>query len=425
MVSLVRLALSICAGSAFLVGCALRQAQGEGELPNAVQIAARQAAPASKRYEVLYRFQGGFAGAHPESGLIAVNGTLYGTSFGDLGRPNRHANGTVYSIDASRAENVLHAFRRIPSDGQRPQGGLVNVNGTLYGTTVYGGSSSACAYGCGTVFSITPSGNERLLYSFTGGIDGQYPNSLIDVDGTLYGTTAYGGVANCVCGTLFSISTSGKFTLLHDFGSKGDGSQPNGGLTYVNGALYGTTYYGGTGACGQGCGTVFTTSTSGKERVLYSFAGWYAKDGAWPAAGLIDVNGALYGTTEYGGSRCTEGCGTVFSITTSGMEKVLYSFAGGSDGASPYLAGLIDVNGTLYGTTSQAGLPHAGCVCGTVFSVSTNGKEKVLHRFAGGSDGAEPFADLIDVNGTLYGTTFYGGTATCPSGCGTVFSLVP
>src|SRR5579863_2757195 len=192
MRSLVRVALSIWAASALLAGCALRQAQGDGGLPNAVSIAARQAIPASNRYEVLYRFQGGVAGAHPESGLIAVNGTLYGTSFGDLGRPNRHANGTVYSISPSRAENVLHAFRRIPSDGQRPQSGLVNVNGTLYGTTVYGGSSSACAYGCGAVFSITPSGSERLLYSFAGGTDGRYPNSLIGVNGTLYGTTAYG-----------------------------------------------------------------------------------------------------------------------------------------------------------------------------------------------------------------------------------------
>ena len=128
------------------------------------------------------------------------------------------------------------------------------------------------------------------------------------------------------------------------------------------------------------------------------------------------MNGTLYGTTYKGGIH---GLGTVFSIGTSGAEQVLHSFAGGSDGASP-LAGLIDVHGTLYGTTT--GLPGSSGD-GTVFSISTTGTEHVLHNFGSSStyDGLFPFAGLISVNGTLYGTTIGGGAY----GGGAVFALTP
>jgi len=169
--------------------------------------------------------------------------------------------------------------------------------------------------------------------------------------------------------------------------------------------------------------------------VLYKFAGRPA-DGGYPQGDLIDVNGTLYGTTAFGGSSSGCGsiitCGTVFSVTTAGKEKVLYSFTGGSDGATP-LAGLINVNGTLYGTTAFGGgsvFCDGGIGCGTIFSVTTTGAEQVLHTFAGGSaDGANPLADLIDVKGTLYGTTECGGPKCGQSGslhgCGTVFALTP
>jgi uncharacterized repeat protein (TIGR03803 family) len=196
----------------------------------------------------------------------------------------------------------------------------------------------------------------------------------------------------------------------------------------MNGALYGTTTEGGgLGSTHLCCGTVFSVTTTGKERVLHVFAG--GSDGAYPQADLIDVDGTLYGTTTYGGAY---GFGTVFSVTTDGTEKVLYSFGGGSDGEYPS-AGLIDVKGTLYGTTTYGGSSswcNFGYGCGTLFSVTTTGAEQVLHAFAGGSaDGANPHADLIDVNGTLYGTTFYGGPS-CKRhggvrGCGTVFTFTP
>jgi uncharacterized repeat protein (TIGR03803 family) len=134
------------------------------------------------------------------------------------------------------------------------------------------------------------------------------------------------------------------------------------------------------------------------------------------------MNGVMYGVTSAGGGAgCSYGCGTVYSITTRGTEKVLYAFAGGSDGAAPEAA-LLDVNGTLYGTTTNGG--GSGCSdgssegCGTVFTVTTSGTEKVLHTFSG-SDGSVPLGQLLDVNGTLYGTTWSGGK----HGGGTVYSI--
>jgi uncharacterized repeat protein (TIGR03803 family) len=142
---------------------------------------------------------------------------------------------------------------------------------------------------------------------------------------------------------------------------------------------------------------------------------------------LINVNGTLYGTTVGGGRRY--GNGTVYSITTSGQEKVLYRFERrGSNAATPE-AGLINVKGTLYGTTLEGGGSSA-CGeygCGTVYSITLRRVETVLYRFAGGSDGSHPGATLVNVNGTLYGTTALGGgsSSKCSEGCGTVFALTP
>ncbi|MGA2760726.1 MAG: choice-of-anchor tandem repeat GloVer-containing protein, partial [Candidatus Cybelea sp.] len=251
-------------------------------------------------------------------------------------------------------------------------------------------------------------------------------SGLANVGGTLYGTTNSGG-ANCRsgssgCGTVFAITTSGKETVLHSFGSSGDGQYPVGGLVNVNGELYGTTLNGPHDFCGEaGCGTVFSITPSGKESVLHKFGG--SADGANPLAGLINVNGTLYGTTVSGGAQDR---GTVFAITTSGKEAVLYSFGTSSeDGNYPY-AGLLNVKGTLYGTTAYGGKQcskkHG---CGTVFSVTTSGSETVLYRFKGHSDGrkdgAHPEAGVVNLNDTLYGTTYGGGA----SDVGTVFSLSP
>jgi uncharacterized repeat protein (TIGR03803 family) len=137
------------------------------------------------------------------------------------------------------------------------------------------------------------------------------------------------------------------------------------------------------------------------------------------------VNDKLYGTTAAGGVHLcgSGGCGTVFSVTTAGVEKVLYSFGGGADGANPE-AGLINIGGTLYGTTCEGG--GSGCSglgCGTIFSVTRSGTAKVLHSFGGSFDGAYPVAPLTNLNGTLHGTTYGGGSSNCSGGCGTIFSV--
>jgi uncharacterized repeat protein (TIGR03803 family) len=304
----------------------------------------------------------------------------------------------------------LYSFRG--KTGRLPYAGLTAVNGMLYGTTSQGGGK-----GGGAVFQITPAGTLTLLHAFAGGADGQYPYaSLNDVDGVLYGTTEDGGAADL--GTVFKITTSGTETVLYSFKGGKDGANPVARLTDVGGVLYGTTRSGGA----HSYGTVFQVTKSGKETVIHSFKS--GADGAVPRARLTNVGGKLYGTTSTGGEAND---GTVFDVTTSGKERVLYSFKGTpNDGANP-AAGLIDVNGTLYGTTSLGGHACYGYgSCGTVFKVTTAGLETVLHTFAGGSDGALPYASLADVNGALYGTTTAGGRGCYyGAGCGIVFKITP
>jgi uncharacterized repeat protein (TIGR03803 family) len=364
------------------------------------------------------------------AGLTYLKGTLYGTtSEGGASGCFRDAGcGTVYSITPSGTETVLHSFKG-RKDGSNPYARLVVRNGTLYGTTRLRGGSCVRPYSsCGAVFSITPSGHETVLYGFAGPPDGSSPEArLLNVNGTFYGTTDEGGSVGTYCprgcGTVFSITPGGKEKVLYSFRNGTDGAFPNAGLIDVNGTLYGTTSEGGGGGA-YGDGTVFSITLGGKETVLHSFAGSPA-DGADPEAGLTNVSGTLYGTTWSGGATCTfisGGCGTVFKITTAGTETVLHRFFANStsspDGANPK-AGLLNVNGTLYGTTYQG-----GAFAGTVFSTTLSGNVTVLHYFgAGGSrpDGAYPMSGLSYVNGTFYGTTMFGGAYND----GTVYSITP
>lgn len=354
-------------------------------------------------------------GIYPDAGLIYSGGTLYGTATqgGYVGSACAHGCGVVFTIDpASGTERVIHSFTG--PDGANPQAPLVNVHGTLYGTTASGGSYNGGGFsGGGTVFSVTKSGEQVVLHSFAYEPDGNYPiGSLTDVKGTLYGTTEYGGANDL--GTVFKITRSGEESVLYSFkgASYGDGEAPYAGLINVNGELYGTTSYG-----GAACGTVFKISLSGKEKVLYRFEP-YNNDGCNLEAGLVELGGILYGTTRFGGKYAD---GTVFSITTSGKEQILHSFEG-EDGSVPE-SNLIVVNGKLYGTTFNGGASGQG----TVFSIEPSGRERAIYSFGPLPDGAIPQAGLIDVSGTLYGTTTYGGanTTNCENkgGCGTVFSI--
>ncbi|HEY2473277.1 MAG TPA: choice-of-anchor tandem repeat GloVer-containing protein [Candidatus Cybelea sp.] len=323
---------------------------------------------------------------------------------------------------------TLSLARGTSTDGTFPTRRLVPINGKLYGTTLYGGAycPSRSRGGCGTVFSITTRGTETVLHSFGNGSDGVYPSSMTFVGDGLYGTTEFGGAHGN--GVVFSITTSGEEHVLHSFGKPPDGNDPA-GLTNIHGkGLYGTTLYGGA----YGMGTVFSVTTNGVEKVVHSFGegckNGYCESGSKPYGRLLEVGSRLYGTTLNGGAAND---GIVFSMSTAGQTKVLYSFSnygpsGESVGAN---GGLVDLGGVLYGTTSWGSGYYDD---GTVFSVTTNGTGKVLHNFDAGCgkrvDGAHPAASLIDVNGTFYGTTSaggkYGSSYYC-DGSGTVYSVTP
>ncbi len=304
-------------------------------------------------------------------------------------------------------ETTLYTFTG-GADGGNPYAGLVrDAAGNLYGATFYGGAASM-----GVVFKVSKSGKQTVLYSFPGKPDAAHPGSdmLLDQAGILYGASYYGGTSGF--GTIFKTTKSGQEKVLYSFEALPDGQYPGSGLIQDDaGNFYGTTGYGGD----SDNGTVFKISKSGKEKILHSFNG---TDGQNPFSTLIrDSAGNLYGTTSVGGAS---GMGTVFKLTKKGKLTVLHSFAGGTDGANPY-AGLVqDAQGNFYGTTYKGGAGCQGFDCGTVFKMTPKGKTTVLHAFAV-ADGHYPdFGTLVrDAAGSLYGTTYAGG----PADMGVVFKV--
>lgn len=415
---------------ACVMGCAFAQPATAGK-------------PANFRETVLWSFGQGKDGAYPEAALIELNGILYGTTIaGGQYDDGQGDGGTVFALDPNTgAEKVVHSFcgQVYCPDGSSPVAGLIKVRGKLFGTTTGGGK-----FNTGAVFVLNPStGRERVLYSFCtqeyhqSCEDGASPYAgLIDVNGTLYGTACCGGTNEG--GTAFALDRrTGVYNVLYQFCQKTyctDGSGPGvGGLIDVGGTLYGTTDQGGAFRWG----TVFSIDPiSGSENVLYSFCGLGSNcsDGSQPQ-GLVSLGSMLYGITASGGSHrypCYSsgtGCGTVFSFNLqTGKQKVLHSFGGIAnvrDGNFPF-GGLVSDGTALYGTTAYGGANGYG----TVYSIDKKtGAEKVLYSFCSQTnctDGSVPYAGLIDVNGTLYGTTTQGGTGNCTGlspGCGTVFSI--
>ncbi len=370
---------------------------------------------------MLYSFaSGGGTGQSPLGTLVRdTAGNLYGTAYsgGTVNGNCTSGCGTVFQLNSANTLTVLHAFAGSPSDGANPVAGLVrDLKGNLYGTTVNGG-----AHGAGSVFRVTATGSEKVLYSFTGGADGGNPNAgLVYAQGNLYGTTTNGGTSNK--GTVFVLTPAGVETVLHSFTGGVDGQSPWATLIRdADGNLYGTTIAGGA----SGMGTVFEVTAAGVESVLYSFAG--GADGAQPYGSLIrGKQGDLYGTTFFGGassSGCPTGCGTMFHLAPTGVETILIAFPGGSKGANPQGGLVRDSKGNFWGTTvigGQVKLCNHGC--GTIFELTATGFPVLGIAFNGSpNDGQTPRAGLIlDTAGNLYGTTQMGG-----SGGGTIFKYVP
>ncbi len=321
----------------------------------------------------------------------------------------------------------LYAFKGTP-DGASPYSGLIAMGGMLFGTTLNGSTnycsqscgSNLCYLGCGTVFTIDSSGSEQVVYNFKGDFDSAHDGSwpfagLTALGGQMYGTTSSAGAHNA--GVVYTLSGSGSEQVIYSFaGAAGnDGAGPEASLVPYKNLLFGTTVSGGSGCGGSGCGIVYSVSTAGSETVLYRFKG--GNDGNRVYAPLTVLHGKLYGATLFGGGGAcgSTGCGTIFEVTTAGKERVLYRFAGGSGGAYPN--GLIAVKGVLYGTTEGGGSRNSG----TFFSVTRSGKFATLYNFQDIPDGNLPGASLIYSKGNLYGTTVGGGTV----GDGTVFKITP
>src|ERR1039457_4288243 len=353
------------------------------------------------RQTVLCSFGGGADGSYP-SGVIGDSaGNFYGTTY-EGGTPG---GGTVYELDAAGHKTVLYSFTAA-ADGFGPSGGLIrDSGGNLYGTTGLGGTAET-----GVVFELDTTGHFTVLYTFTGGADGDSPSSGVirDSAGNFYGTTSRGGASGQ--GVVYKLDTARHETALYSCrGGVVDGGSPQNSLTSDSaGNLYGTTYSGGA----ANMGVVYKLDTAGQETVLHSFRG--GADGGTPEAGVIrDSAGNLYGTASIGGKG---GVGTVYQLDASGQETVLYSFPGVADGAFPYAGAIGDSAGNLYGTSISGGAWTEGAV----YRLDTAGQQKLLHSFGGGADGRYPSAGVIrDSAGNLYGTTSQGGTA----GWGVVYKL--
>lgn len=378
----------------------------------------------AQTFKILYSFKSWPDGNDPDSILLGPAGRLYGTTYGG----GASYNGTAFELLPDGKETVLYNF--VGGYGSSPNSQLVrDPRGMLYGTTYWGG-----AYNRGTVFKVDEEGNETVLHSFRRGADGGQPEGVIrDRQGNLYGTTLDGGpFGNGCCGTVFKLDPAGKKTVLYNFTGGADGGYPSAGVIRdSDGNLYGTTHNGGDFTCDSevGCGTVFKVDSAGKETVLLTFIG--KGDGAYPAAPLFrDKTGALYGTTTAtnggGDSNCATGlCGTVFRLDLNGKETVLHRFTG-VDGEIP--SGVVlDAARNIYGTTMNGGYTACMFGCGIIFMLDKNGKERILHTFSGGADGAYPSTGAVmDAQGNIYGTTKNGGDLSCQyigPGCGTVFKL--
>jgi uncharacterized repeat protein (TIGR03803 family) len=358
---------------------------------------------------------GGGNGEYPYYGSLiqAANGNYYGTTH----EGGKYGGGTVFEVTPAGKVSDIYNFcsKTNCTDGQNPWSALVlGSDGNFYGATNIGGTS-----GSGTIFKMTIGGKITTLYSFCPTkvcTDGGYPVGLVQAsNGNFYGTTSNGGIHSA--GTIFEITSAGKFKVLYSFCSENlctDGYYPlSGPMQASNGNLYGTAYAGGAHSA---AGAVYEITMSGLFRTLYSFCAQAGcADGSEPFGGLIQgSNGNLYGTTFGGGAS---GYGTVFEITTTDKLVVLHSFDS-TDGSYPLSAPIQASDSNFYGTTNEGGSGGGG---GTIYEITSAGVFNSLYSFCNVSacTGEYPGYGLGQAtNGALIGTTSLGGSGNF----GTVFS---
>ena len=361
----------------------------------------------SGHYTVLHNFMGS-DGAFPYYDLGVIRdpaGNLYGTTNGG----GAGSFGVVYKLDAAGNYAVLHNFAGALTGASPSSGVIRDATGNLYGTAYFGG-----LIGAGVVYELSAAGKYAVLYSFTGGADGSGPSSGVirDAAGNLYGTTLYGGAANA--GVVYKLDPSGQQTVLYSFTGGADGRSPSSGVIRDDaGNLYGTTWYGGT----ANAGVLYKLDTAGHETVLHNFT--CGRDGCNTAASstaislMHDSAGNLYGTTCCGGAYHA---GVLYKLNATDKYTVLHSFTGGGDGGDPDGGLALGSGGDLYGATAQGGTGNAG----VVYKLGATGHYSVLYSFTGAGDGGDPQAGVIlTPDGNLFGTTFGGGKL----GSGVVFML--
>jgi uncharacterized repeat protein (TIGR03803 family) len=376
-----------------------------------VTLAVALATAASAQTYTVLKTFNGSDGAYPRARLVLAGSALYGTAY-EGGTWNDNATcGVIFHLDMDGSGYTVLKDFS-GSDGRNPWAGVVLSKNIVYGTTQYGGTSDYY----GVVFRANTDGSGyTVLKSFPDG--GTYPSgNLVLAGSTLYGTAELGGTSSYAfgCGTVFRINTDGSgFAVLKNF-DLSDGANPH-GLVLSGSTLYGTAECGGS----FGYGVVFKLNIDGSGfAVLKSFTG---SDGRAPFAGLVLSGSTLYGTTAFcGTSGDAPGCGTVFKITTDGTGYAVLKSFSGSDGSQPY-GDLVLAGSTLYGTAECGGSPGDSFATGygVVFQVNTDGSGYTVLKHFTGSDGANPQAGLVLSGGTLYGTAASGGS----SGDGVVFSL--
>ena len=370
----------------------------------------------AQTFTTLYSFAGTAAndGSLPGYGALVqgFDGNLYGTTVqGGINCSEGAAGcGEVFKITPGGVLTGIHEFCAAGScpDGNQPEGGLaLNIDGSLYGMTQFGGTS-----GSGTVFKITPGAPLDTLYSFDGTIGAEPMSTLVRAgNGNFYGITQTGGITGS--GAIVKVTPRGIVSLVHSLSNTvGIGQSDPAALAQgTDGNFYGVTGVGGS----FGVGTVFRLTPGGMLTVLHNFSG--TPDGAAPSGTLVQgTDGDFYGTTRQGGAN---GRGTVFKITPAGELNIVYSFCplnGCPDGFDP-VGGLVQAaDKNFYGTTLGGG---SGSRNGTVFQMTPAGKLKTLHSFTG-LEGSEPLAGLVQhTSGIFYGTTNAGGA----NDMGSIFSL--
>ena len=365
---------------------------------------------------LIYSFAGNADGEYTDTELVMDSaGNLYGTSV----QGGTFGGGTIFQVTPAGVHTVLYNFTGGADGGEPYKGVTLDAQGNLYGTAVTGGGGS-CEGGCGVVFKLTNSGGtwtQSVIHTFTGGNDGSGPGSPVSIDsfGNVYGTTPTGG-ANGV-GVVYELTPDGaggwKLHVIHTFTGGADGSGGSAGRLLIDssGNLFGVCTVGGA----NGFGTVFAISLKqGRWQFMTLYAFKDTPDGALPYGGLVfDKRGNLYGTTYYAGAN---DLGTVYKLTHKNgiwTERVLYSFKGGTDGASPISSLVSDAAGNLYGTTSEGGA--ASCGCGVIFKLTpgANGKwtESIAYRFPGAPKPGFAYNGMVsDSAGNFYGATVHGGS---------------